>query len=166
MWRNVRITGFGQIAVRRATNESCVARRLKPAAHFATRGDLDRLLRLLLSAATALVTTPAAAPSTTPSTTPSTATTLATLAPPASAAVTTSIASILEAAVAIAALVVPVESALLLTATISAALILLLRTSAESVCDGWHAGQSTVGRPAFAARLAGRGVAPFRGFAS
>ena len=51
--RNVRVAGFGEIAVGGAANEAGVARRVEPAARLAGRRDLYRLLRLLLAAVAA-----------------------------------------------------------------------------------------------------------------
>jgi hypothetical protein len=46
--RNVRVTGFGEVAVGGAANETSVARALEPAPCLAGRGDLGWLLLLLL----------------------------------------------------------------------------------------------------------------------
>src|SRR5262249_31438017 len=46
--RNVGVAGFGEVAVRGAPDESCVARGVEPPAHLTSRDDLDRLLLVLL----------------------------------------------------------------------------------------------------------------------
>jgi hypothetical protein len=57
------ITGFGQVAIRRAANETAVARRLEPAARLAVRDDWLRRSLRLLEFATPAATMPAVAPS-------------------------------------------------------------------------------------------------------
>jgi len=48
MRRHVRVARFGEVAVGGASQEAGVPRRIEPAAHLRSRGDLDGLLRLLL----------------------------------------------------------------------------------------------------------------------
>jgi hypothetical protein len=77
VWRYIGVAGFGEIAVARSPNESCVAREIEPAERFGGRRDLNWSLRLLRLGVASRTT-------------------------PASSAMTSAIPPILKSAVAIA----------------------------------------------------------------
>jgi hypothetical protein len=130
MGRQVRVTRLGQIAVRRATEEAGITRRIEPTVHLRGRGDLDRLLLLLLLLLRVVIAprTAAATTTMTPAVPPIVESAAATAIGPTVAAVP-SIAPIpaVVAVVSIEALIL----VLLLWAVVVALVTLLLPASAS-----------------------------------